>query len=55
MQKTTCSLLIATYNWPQALTLVLKSVLLQTVLPNEILIADDGSREETKELISQFQ
>lgn len=55
MQKTTCSLLIATYNWPQALELVLKSALSQTVFPDEILIADDGSREETKELIAQFQ
>ena len=49
------ALLIATYNWPQALTLVLKSVLLQTVLPDEILIADDGSDVETKQVIAQFQ
>lgn len=53
--KTTCSLLIATYNWPQALNLVLKSALSQTQLPNEILIADDGSNAETKQLIEQFQ
>src|SRR6187402_301013 len=49
------ALLIATYNWPQALHLVLKSAMAQSVLPDEILIADDGSKEETKELIAQFQ
>lgn len=49
------ALLISTYNWTEALELVLKSALLQTVLPNEILIADDGSKEETKQLIEQFQ
>lgn len=49
------ALLISTYNWPEALDLVLQSVLLQTHLPNKILIADDGSKEETKQLIKEFQ
>lgn len=49
------SLLISTYNWAKALDLVLLSVQRQTVLPNEILIADDGSTEETKILIESFQ
>lgn len=53
--KFTTSLLIATYNWPKALNLVLKSALLQTFLPSEILIADDGSKEETKVVIKEFQ
>jgi glycosyltransferase involved in cell wall biosynthesis len=48
-------LLISTYNWPEALDLVLKSALSQTHLPDEILIADDGSRDETKQLVGQFQ
>jgi glycosyltransferase involved in cell wall biosynthesis len=47
-------LLISTYNWPKSLDLVLKSALSQTHLPDEILIADDGSRDETKQLIEQF-
>jgi len=51
----TSALLIATYNWPDALSLVLKSAMAQSTLPNEILIADDGSREETKNLIAEFQ
>ncbi len=49
------ALLISTYNWEAALDLVLQSVQLQTVLPDEILIADDGSRESTRELIQNWQ
>lgn len=49
------SLLIATYNWPEALELVFKSVLRQTVKVNEILIADDGSDERTKSVIESFK
>lgn len=51
----TCSLVTPTYNWPQALELLLLSILDQTVLPNEVIIADDGSKEETKQLIEKFQ
>lgn len=50
-----CSLVTPTYNWPEALELLLLSILKQTHLPNEVLIADDGSRKETKELIERFQ
>lgn len=49
------ALLISTYNWPEALNLVLKSVMNQTVLPDEILIADDGSTEATKVVIDSFR
>lgn len=52
--KQPCSLIVATYNWPQALELCLESVQLQTVLPQEIIIADDGSGEETRRLIESF-
>jgi glycosyltransferase involved in cell wall biosynthesis len=48
------SLLIATYNWPEALELLLLSVLHQDRLPAEILIADDGSGPQTKELIQYY-
>lgn len=50
-----CSLVTPTYNWPEALELLLLSVLNQTVLPNEVLIADDGSRPDTQALIEKFQ
>ena len=49
------SLVTPTYNWPEALELLLLSILNQTILPNEVIIADDGSREETKLLIEKFQ
>jgi glycosyltransferase involved in cell wall biosynthesis len=45
------SLIVTTYNWPEALSLVLKSVIAQSVIPDEIIIADDGSREETAQAI----
>jgi glycosyltransferase involved in cell wall biosynthesis len=50
----TCSLIITTYNWHEALELSLNSALAQTHLPNEIIIADDGSTFETKELIEKI-
>ena len=49
------TLIIATYNWPQALQQTLRSVARQTILPNEVLIADDGSDERTANLIQQFK
>jgi len=48
------ALLISTYNWPEALDLVLKSAFEQTTYPDEILIADDGSKKETKEIIDFY-
>lgn len=51
----TCALLISTYNWPEALRLVLESVKQQTRIPDEVIIADDGSGEATRELIREFQ
>ena len=49
-----CSLIICTYNWPEALKLVLSSALNQSVKPNEIIIADDGSIESTAKLVESF-
>lgn len=51
----TCTLIIATYNWHQALELVLLSVCKQTVLPDEIIIADDGSSKETLGVIKKIK
>ena len=47
------SLIIATYNWKEALALVLATVRSQTTLPGEVLIADDGSRDDTRECIAR--
>jgi glycosyltransferase involved in cell wall biosynthesis len=49
-----CSLVICTYNWPEALSFVLASVTTQTELPNEIIVADDGSGELTSKAIEIF-
>jgi glycosyltransferase involved in cell wall biosynthesis len=51
----TCSLVTPTYNWSEALELLLLSVINQSVLPNEVIIADDGSTHETKALIDKFK
>ncbi|MBR2326254.1 MAG: glycosyltransferase family 2 protein [Alistipes sp.] len=51
----TCALIISTYNWPEALSLCLQSVAEQSRLPDEIIIADDGSREPTRQFIEQFK
>lgn len=50
----TCTLIITTYNWHEALELSIQSALKQTRLPDEIIIADDGSTSETKELIENI-
>lgn len=49
------SLVIATYNWTEALHLCLLSVKQQVMLPSEVIIADDGSDLNTKILIQKMQ
>lgn len=49
------ALLISTYNWPEALELVLTSVTRQSRWPDEILVADDGSDDRTARLIEGFK
>ncbi len=49
------SLLISTYNWKEALKACLQSVFNQSILPDEILIADDGSQDGTKEMIREMK
>jgi len=49
-----CSLIICTYNWPKALELVLDSTIYQSVKPNEIIVADDGSDKSTTKIINDF-
>lgn len=53
--RPTCSLLISTYNWPEALRLCLLSAFRQRVLPDEIIICDDGSRDATRQLIEKLR
>lgn len=55
MNNASNTLIISTYNWPEALNLVLLSVKAQKILPNEVIIADDGSSEATKNVIENHQ
>ncbi|WP_159467827.1 glycosyltransferase family 2 protein [Dyadobacter sp. 3J3] len=49
------SLIIATYNWAEALRCCLLSVARQKILPLEVIIADDGSDAGTRAIITQIQ
>jgi glycosyltransferase involved in cell wall biosynthesis len=49
------SLIITTYNRPDALLLVLKSLERQSNNILEVIVADDGSSNKTKEIINTFQ
>ena len=51
----TIALVISTYNSPAYLSLCLRSVAAQTVLPDEIVIADDGSGDETARVVAGFK
>lgn len=49
------SLIITTYNRPDALKAVLDSVACQQILPLEVLVADDGSQADTTQLLQTTQ
>ena len=49
------SLVITTYNSPHFLDWCLGSVSWQTLLPFEVIIADDGSTTETQEIINKWR
>lgn len=51
----TISIILTTYNRPEALRLVISALAAQTRLPDEIIVADDGSNEETQKLIQRLQ
>lgn len=48
------SIILATYQWPQALSLVLSGLLTQSEKSFEVMIADDGSDESTKAVIQEY-
>jgi len=48
------SLIVTTYNWPEALELTLRSALAQSLPPHEVIVADDGSKEPTRRVVESF-
>ena len=51
----TTSLIITTYNKPDCLRVAIVTAMNQTVPPHEIIVADDGSREETFEVTRELR
>ncbi len=49
------TVVLATYNWPQALDLCLQSLAQQQDKHFEVVIADDGSSSDTADLIARHQ
>jgi glycosyltransferase involved in cell wall biosynthesis len=47
------SLVVITYNWPNALGRVLESVAQQSRLPDEVIVTDDGSADDTRALVAR--
>ena len=55
MRPAFISVIVATYNWPQALDRVLEGLSRQTWREAEIVVADDGSRPDTGELVANWK
>ncbi len=49
------SVIVTTYNWPEALRACLESLLAQDDGYFEIIIADDGSTQDTQDLVQTFK
>lgn len=54
-RRLSTTLIISTYNREDALELTLLGVLNQSSMPDEVIIADDGSRASTKDLIDRYR
>ena len=50
-EATAISVIVSTYNWPRALQLSLAALARQSRLPDEVIVADDGSGPATLELL----
>jgi glycosyltransferase involved in cell wall biosynthesis len=49
------SLIVTTYNWPEALELTLKSIAQQSKMPAEVIVADDGSGPATTAVVAAWR
>lgn len=48
------SVIVSTYNKPEWLEKVLRGYAVQTALPDELLVADDGSGDATQQLVARL-
>ena len=55
IEPMTVSLVFPTYNWPEALEMIFLSLKSQSMLPDELVIADDGSTAETRAMIEKYR
>lgn len=55
VQRLRNTLIVTTFNWPAALDLTLKSVARQSLAPDEIIVADDGSGPETAQVVERWK
>lgn len=51
----TSTLIISTYNRPDALAVCLESVRRLAVYPDEVIVGDDGSDDRTRKVVEKFQ
>jgi glycosyltransferase involved in cell wall biosynthesis len=52
---TSCSVVMATYNGARFLSEQLDSIRNQDTLPDELIVSDDGSTDETLDIVSDFR
>lgn len=55
MNRLRSTLVVTTYEWPAALELTLKSIARQSVTPDEVIVADDGSGPETARVVDRWR
>ena len=51
----TSTLIISTYNRPDALEVCLDSIKRLNTFPTEVIVGDDGSSEETRQVVERYQ
>lgn len=55
VQRPRSTLIVTTFNWPAALELTLKSIARQSLAPDEVIVADDGSGSETAQVVERWK
>ena len=55
MKRLRSTLVVTTFEWPAALDLTLKSIARQSLAPDEVIVADDGSGPETARVVDRWR